>query len=113
MSKMPDLRSVDLTALNSLTKYPSIPTHHELDPKNGGLLESATAFVGSVIGTEKVDGTNGRIIVLPDGNWIIGSREELLHARGDVIANPALGIATALKGKARFDDYERTARRRK
>jgi RNA ligase len=97
MDRMFDLRSVDFGVLNSLTKYPSIPTHHALDPKNGGLLEPATTFDGTIIGTEKVDGTNGRIIVLPDGSWIIGSREELLHARGDIIANPALGIANALK----------------
>lgn len=100
MTRTIDLRSVDLTALNALTKYPSIPTHHALDPKNGGLLEPAVKFAGPVIGTEKVDGTNGRIIVLPDGSWVIGSREELLHARGDLIANPALGIANALKGIA-------------
>ena len=29
------LRDADLTAVNSLTKYPSIPTFHTLDPANG------------------------------------------------------------------------------
>ncbi|AUG76951.1 hypothetical protein CFP65_2093 [Kitasatospora sp. MMS16-BH015] len=88
---------LDLAALNSATKYPSIPTHHELDPKNGGLLENPTAFTGEVVLTEKVDGTNGRIVLLPDGDYFIGSREELLHARGDRVSNPALGIVAALR----------------
>lgn len=86
-----------LAALNSATKYPSIPTHHALDPKNGGLLEEPTVYDGDVILTEKVDGTNGRIVLLPDGDYFIGSREELLHASGDRIHNPALGIVDALR----------------
>ncbi|WP_433216813.1 RNA ligase family protein [Dactylosporangium sp. CS-047395] len=92
-----DLRAADLRAVNSLTKYPSIPTYHELDPRNGGLLESATAFPGEVIATEKVDGTNSRLVLLPDGNYLIGSREELLLARGDLIGNPSQGIVEQLR----------------
>ncbi|MFF4417047.1 RNA ligase family protein [Streptosporangium sp. NPDC001559] len=95
-----DLRNADLRKLNSMTKYPSIPTHHALDSKNGGLLEEPTQYEGPVIGTEKVDGTNGRIVLLPDGNWLIGSREDLLTARGDIVHNPALGIVDALRGVA-------------
>lgn len=87
---------MNLAPLNSATKYPSIPTYHALDPKNGSLLDEPTAFPGDVILTEKVDGTNGRIILMPDGDYYIGSREELLHARGDRITNPALGIVAAL-----------------
>ncbi|MFI7448011.1 RNA ligase family protein [Nonomuraea sp. NPDC049714] len=94
------LRTADLRKLNSLTKYPSIPTHHALDPKNGGLLEEVTQFTGTVIGTEKVDGTNGRIVLFPDGEWLIGSREDLLTASGDIVHNPALGIVDALRGVA-------------
>ena len=30
-----DLRQADLQRVNSLTKYPSIPTYHQLDPKTG------------------------------------------------------------------------------
>jgi hypothetical protein len=93
-----EVRAVDLGALNSMTKYPSIPTYHTLDPKNGGLIEGETiAFPGTVLGTEKVDGTNARIISLPDGNFLLGSREELLYAKGDLIGNPALGIVAALR----------------
>jgi hypothetical protein len=97
---MLDLNTVDLRKLNSLTKYPSIPTHHKLDPRNGGLLEEPTVYEGPVIGTEKVDGTNGRIILLPDCEWLIGSREDLLTASGDIVHNPALGIVDTLRGVA-------------
>jgi hypothetical protein len=92
-----DVRTVDLTALNSLTKYPSIPTYHALDPGNGSLTEHPVPFTGAVIGTEKVDGTNSRVIVLPDGSYLLGSREELLYAQGDLIGNPALGIVQNLR----------------
>ncbi|MFE4334587.1 RNA ligase family protein [Streptomyces sp. NPDC056831] len=91
------IRTIDLAALNTATKYPSIPTYHVLDPKNGGLIEEATAFNGDVYLTEKVDGTNGRIVSFPGGDYVLGSREELLYARGDLIGNPALGIADVLR----------------
>ena len=95
-----DIRAIDLNRLNSATKYPSIPTYHQLDPRNGNLLPAIVPFHGPVIGTEKIDGTNARMILAPGSwtgpRWIIGSREELLHAEGDLIANPAQGIAAAL-----------------
>jgi hypothetical protein len=95
-----NVRTVDLAKLNSLTKYPSILTYHTLDPKNGGLMEGGTAFAGTVIGTEKVDGTNSRVICLPDGCFVLGSREELLYGKGDLIGNSSLGIVDALKETA-------------
>lgn len=95
-----NVRTCDLRRLNSATKYPSIPTYHELDPKNGGLLENAIPFDGDVLATEKIDGTNARIVFLPDDSYLIGSREEFLFARGDLIGNPALGIVSALKDHA-------------
>jgi len=49
-----------------------------------------------VLVTEKVDGCNGRIIILPDG-YLIGSREELLHASGDLIFNSDCGIVETLR----------------
>ena len=99
MSDVFSLRSCDLNKLNSITKYPSIPTYHALGDK-GALLEQTVSFDGEIILTEKVDGTNSRIILLPDGSFVLGSREELLFARGDLIGNPALGIVDALKGIA-------------
>ncbi len=91
-----DLRSADLDRLNSLTKYPSIPTFHALGAK-GVLTEECLPFSGPVLLTEKIDGTNTRVVVFPDGRYVIGSRSELLHARGDLIANPALGIVDAVR----------------
>lgn len=91
------LRTADLAAINSMTKYPSIPTYHALDPKTGVLLPQAVAFGGPVLATEKIDGTNARLIGFPDGSYLLGSREELLYARGDLIGNPALGIVEALR----------------
>jgi hypothetical protein len=96
-----DIRTADLRAINSLTQYPSIPTYHALDPRHGTLRDQTVAFTGQVIGTEKVDGTNARIIWVPDdGTWLLGSRAELLYARGDLIGNPAQGIVDALRGTA-------------
>lgn len=92
-----NLRTADLRALNSMTKYPPIPTHHTLDKRDGGLLEEVVPFEGAVVGTEKVDGVNARIVLLPDGSYVIGSREELLYAQGDLMGNPALGIVEALR----------------
>lgn len=82
-----------------MTKYPSIPTYHALGDK-GILLEETISFDSEVVLTEKVDGSNARIILLPDGNFVLGSREELLFAKGDLIGNPAQGIVEALKDVA-------------
>jgi hypothetical protein len=88
----------DLDKLNSATKYPSIETYHFLE--KGILADERTAFDDvddevEVVLTEKVDGTNTRIVLLPDGDWFIGSREELLTAKGDRVYNPAQGIVEA------------------
>jgi hypothetical protein len=90
---------LDLNALNSATKYPSIPTYHALGER-GSLLEEPVVFDGDVVLTEKIDGTNSRIILMPGGDWFLGSREELLTARGDRVHNPALGIVDALRDLA-------------
>lgn len=72
----------DIAVLNSATKYPSIDTYHHLGER-GRLTEDSVQFSGDVVLTEKVDGTNGRIIIDSEGDWFIGSREELLYAKGD------------------------------
>jgi hypothetical protein len=90
------LRGVDLRRLNSLTKYPSIPTYHMMGER-GMLGADYIHFDRAVLATEKVDGTNARIVFLPDRGYLIGSREEFLYARGDLLANPAMGIAAALR----------------
>lgn len=95
---MTGIRNFDLRKINSATKYPSILTFHELGEK-GRLLGDLNVMFGGeqVIVTEKIDGTNSRIILFGAGDYIIGSREELLHARGDLIHNPALGIVEAVR----------------
>ncbi len=99
-----------LRTLNSLTKYPEIPTYHRMGER-GLLTELADTavdedelkwppvarFHGTVELTEKIDGTNARVIILPDCTTIVGSREELLWARGDLIPNPQLRIVETLR----------------
>ncbi|MVP02344.1 RNA ligase family protein [Paenibacillus lutrae] len=96
---------MDLKKLNSLTKYPSILTYHQLGERgrlNDDLSESR-GFKDSddVFVYEKVDGENSRIILFKqaDGgmDYLIGSREELLFAKGDRIGNPYGNIADFLK----------------
>lgn len=92
---------MDFERLNSATKYPSIFTHHELGER-GMLLDTLGPFANvspeaTVYLREKVDGTNSRIILFNNTDYVIGSREELLYAKGDRIANPALGIVETLR----------------
>lgn len=68
----------DIRRLDSLTKYPSITTWHDFDA--GGAPSEIESDMELFI-TEKVDGTNGRIVRL-GGQWWIGSRDKLL-ARND------------------------------
>lgn len=90
------VRTANLRAINSMTKYPSVPTYHGLDKSNGSLTDEVTAFSGRVTLTEKVDGTNGRIIGLPDGTYLLGSREDLWYAQGDVIRRPDFALVDTL-----------------
>lgn len=86
-----------LQKLNTMTKYPSILTYHEMGEK-GCLNEkwthdmSFTSASDQVVITEKIDGTNARIIVDESGDYIIGSRDELLYSKGDRIVNQSLYI---------------------
>lgn len=87
-----------LRKLNSATKYPSIETYHVLGEK-GRLTEALGPFADfdpdeEIVLTEKVDGTNIRIVVMPDGDWFIGTREDLIYAAGDRIIPSALNGAT-------------------
>src|ERR1700685_2974802 len=93
-----DIRQIDLGKLNSMTKYRVILTYHALGEK--GVLHDAvqTPSEGRIIGTEKVDGTNARLIFCPDQSVLVGSREDLLWERRGLIGKPAMGILDALKG---------------
>lgn len=86
---------MNLKALNSLTKYPSIPTYHAIGEK--GKLQPAHLKLPDepLYATEKIDGTNARIILVGD-DFFIGSRENLLYAKDDRIGDPAMGIVGGL-----------------
>jgi hypothetical protein len=95
------LKDLNLRALNSATKYPSIPTYHRLGDKGRLQEDVLTPFPldpeTEYEITEKIDGTNARIILATESDeYIIGSREELLTHSSDVIYNPSQGIVDAL-----------------
>lgn len=67
---------------NSLSKYPSIPTYNKMEK---GLLSTDVENydeMKELYITEKIDGTNTRIIVC-GSDYIIGSRDEWIYAKGD------------------------------
>lgn len=79
--------------LNSLTKYPSIPTLHKVGYKNLLTEEHSVTFdpTDRLTVTEKIDGMNVRVITC-NGECIVGSREELLWYYGDALFNPEHNI---------------------
>lgn len=95
------LLSLSSNTLNSLTKYPSILTYHALGEK-GRLLPQVLSPLpsGPSVVTEKVDGTNVRLIVAYDGSYILGSREELLTVSGDLIPIPTLNIVRDMRERS-------------
>ena len=94
----------NIQQLNSMTKYPSILTYHNLGER-GSLVNSLVEDKKfqdneSVYVTEKIDGTNTRIILFTDTNsnifdYFFGSREELLYAKVDRVCIDKSGITTA------------------
>ncbi|MEU4229419.1 RNA ligase family protein [Nonomuraea sp. NPDC026600] len=88
--------------LNTLTKYPSIPTHHVMDrsSRSGQLTETPTVYDGPALLSEKADGVNVRMTRLPDDDWLIGLREEWLTARGDRVPSRDFGAVKAVKDLA-------------
>lgn len=78
--------------VNTLTKYPSILTLHQLGDR-GKLKEELTLNLSGekMYATEKIDGTNIRIIMWED-EYLIGSRDNILHFKGDLYFDPAQTI---------------------
>ena len=101
-----NLKDMDLRKLNSITKYPSIPTYHKIGEK--GVLEDEVVSFGSdkIILTEKVDGTNTRVICW-NGEIVIGSREELLYRIGDLIYSPCLDIVKTVLDNLDIDSLKK------
>jgi hypothetical protein len=96
-------RTLDLTKLNALTRYPSIPNYHPYDPNaprqraKPEVILPAVQFPDSVLLTEKIDGAQARLVVAPDGSYLIGSREEFLYAAGDLVHNGCFNIVETVK----------------
>jgi hypothetical protein len=90
------LRAMNIARLNTLTRYPDIPSYHSRDPDTGMLDDPPNRSVGEIIATEKIDGVLARILITPDG-YLIGTNRDWLHAQGDLIANPSLGIVKTLR----------------
>jgi hypothetical protein len=80
----------DLSKLDTMTKYPSILTYHALgDHKTllpGFVQDTGFNDDEMYYGTEKVDGTNTRIVLLND-DFMVGSRDRLLYRKGQDINN--------------------------
>ena len=83
---------------NTLTKYPSILTLHQFGER-GRLTNGLTTTISledDLFATEKIDGTNVRIICL--GNeYLIGSRGFILHYSADLCYNPSQSIVENIK----------------
>lgn len=96
---------MDLSKLNSATKYPSILTYHEMGDRGRLSPNVQVPFPkGQKIRiTEKLDGTNGRVVMLRaeeakdlGRRYLIGSREEFLTADRDLVYNHCYSIVPAL-----------------
>jgi hypothetical protein len=95
------LNRANLAALNTLTKYPSIATYHPLGEKGRLLPDPNPLPEGKALYvTEKIDGTNVRMVFLHSGDVLLGSRENLLWKNGDFFGDPAQGIVAALRDEA-------------
>lgn len=96
---MLDLTRHTIDKLNSLTKYPSIPTYHAMDGK-GKLTDAIQVDFSDervVLVTEKIDGTNARIVALSNGECLVGSRGEFLWYTADLLYGKDQGIVDTVR----------------
>jgi hypothetical protein len=96
---------MDYGKLNSMTKYPEIKTYHKMGEKGRLQPELSIELDRDKLYhvSEKVDGTNTRMIFIVEEDTIdyfIGSREELLTAKDDRIYNPTLEVVANLSEPA-------------
>lgn len=83
--------------INTLTKYSSILTLHQLGEKGRLKNELTTPIQGEkMYATEKIDGTNARIICY-GSEYLIGAREFILHHSQDLYFDNAQFIVEGLK----------------
>ena len=95
-----DVRRIDLGKLNSMTKYPSILTYHALGDK-GALQDTVqVSFAGRVVGTEKVDGTNARLVFCPGGSASAGRLTTTRRSSSAPPGAAAAGARASAPGRA-------------
>ncbi len=83
--------------INTLTKYPSILTLHRIGDKGKLTDELTTDIQGETMyATEKIDGTNVRIVCL-GSEYLIGSRENIIHHCDDLYYGTDLGIVDSMR----------------
>jgi len=95
----------DFNKLDTLTKYPSILTYHKLNQKAQGRLVEELSFPNEINGnniivTEKLDGENSRLIfIVEDYNidYFIGTRDEIIYAKGDRIITKKGNMVNTVK----------------
>lgn len=98
------LETYPLQKINSATKYPSILTYHNLGDRGtlvDSLVENKSFENTDVYISEKIDGTNSRIVFTTNDvgdveDFLIGSREDFLFAYKDRIINNTLGIVKTI-----------------
>ena len=82
--------------INTLTKYPSILTLHKFGEKGRLTDEFTTNIEGETMyATEKIDGTNVRIVSFGD-KFLIGSRKCILHYSDDFYWDESMDIVKSV-----------------
>lgn len=78
--------------INTLTKYPSILTLHKFGERGRFTNDITTNIEGEIMyASEKIDGTNVRIVCYGD-DFLIGSRNNILHYSKDFYWDETMGI---------------------
>ena len=91
--------------INTLTKYPSILTLHKLNEK-GRLTRGFTTNIEKekMYASEKIDGTNVRIILYKD-EYLIGGREFILYHSQDLYFDKSQDIVEGIKKLVNFPKH--------
>jgi hypothetical protein len=90
------VRSADLGRLLFRTKPHPNPAYHPPDD-DGRPCGVAVRPPGDAIAVELIEGVNVRLILAPDGSYLIGDAKRWLFAAGDLIANPLHGVVAAVR----------------
>jgi len=95
--------SSDLELLEAVTRWPSIKSYHKMD-EHGRLIDELRfpEIAGeAVYATEKVDGSNVRVVVDSLLRVSVGTRNQLVMFRGEAAAQDSMGVVGALRGLPR------------